>query len=164
MKPPSRAEALDRHQKEMLRRRQLAKMLPNGGLGGRAGVVAPMPHQRLGGAVPRQIVQLQEPGNESVPVDQTGPVKVAESNKFPVQAGGIVHVVVTLKTALSSPGEIQLLRNGVVFGIEALAAGQTLQTIGPWTEERFQPMDTIQLAITNAGSGGVGFHAELRFS
>jgi hypothetical protein len=161
---PSRSEALARHQRDMLRRRQLAKMLPSGGLSGRSGAAAPMPHQRTGGAVPKQIVQLQEPGAESVPVDQAGPLAVSESNNYPVRNGGLLTVIITLKTALTSQGEFTLSRNGTVFATEGIASGELLMRYGPYVDDRFEPGDLIQLSITNAGAGGSGFHAELRFS
>lgn len=109
---------------------------------------------------------------ESVPVDQTGPVVVAESNDYPVRVGGQPMVVVTLKNPMTTAGELQFSRNGVVFATEVLAVGETLQTFGPWpkvyadnpTPVVFRPLDRARLAITNAGAGGTGFHAEWWFS
>lgn len=109
---------------------------------------------------------------ETVPVDQTGPVAVAESNDYPVRVGGWPMFVVTLTTALSVAGELEFYKNGTLFATEVLPTGTTgpIQ-FGRWprdisvdpTPVVFRAGDKARVAITDAGTGGEGFHGEWRF-
>lgn len=109
---------------------------------------------------------------ESIEFDQPGSLALSASNDYPCRYGGRPLVIVTLKTALTTAGELKFYKNGTLFATETLAISDTFQTFGPWpsdisvdpTPVIFRTDDRARLEISAIGAGGVGFHASWRFS
>jgi hypothetical protein len=128
----SPAERLSLHQKEMLRRRQLAKMVPSGGGGGRMGMVAPITQPRTGGAVPKQIVQMPEGGGGGTPtIDMgSGPILSGWSKPWYFHDATTLSAIVgTLVVADPSNTILATVGiNGVPSGTVGIPAGQLTAT------------------------------------
>lgn len=155
----SARELQDRRRRE-LEARRVRRLLGDGGLGGRSGLVAPT--RRARSWLSDQPNPMPEPlRGETIIFDQIDeygnpvPVTVSSSLDLPVRLGGPrVGIVCQLTSAFTAAGELTLYRNGVSFTTMVLPTGETqiLETF----EQEFVPLDRARTAVTGAGAGGAG--------
>jgi hypothetical protein len=163
--PETSSEWLHSIRHQRYAERGIARIVGDGRLGGRSGLVAPTERERRN--VTDQPQPMPEPffGGETIPFDpQSDDLTVSASDEYPVRYGGeFVTVVLQLREALTTAGEIELHHNGSDFATPAIPTGQTQIIFGPY-EETFVPLDRALIAITDAGAGGKGPVFSWRFS